>query len=89
MTLMKENIVRKIDGLGRLIIPKGIRARFEIYPEDELEFFIGYEGDDVYICLKKYKDVNKAEILAAELEGMGIELPEKLRKMLDAEEAET
>lgn len=86
MTLMKENITRKVDSLGRLIIPKSIRARFEIYPEDELEFFIGYEGDDIFICLKKHKDVNKAEILAAELEGMGIELPDKLKNLLNVKE---
>ena len=82
MNFLSENTTRKVDGLGRISIPKSIRDRFNIQPEDEVEFSIGYEGEKIYVCLSKKVNVDKAEIVAAELEGMGIEIPEALKKML-------
>lgn len=39
MVLTKENATRKIDSLGRVSIPKGMRDRFELNVNDEVEFF--------------------------------------------------
>lgn len=39
--------------------------------------------NQVYICMNKKNDASKAEILAAELDALGIEIPEKLMEMLD------
>ena len=50
-----------------------------------MEFSVCYEGDRIYICMNKRVDLNKMEILAAELEGMGFEVPEDLQKALKAE----
>lgn len=83
MTFINENTTRKVDGLGRVSIPKSLRDRFEIRPNDEIEFSVCHAGDRTYICMNKKNDANKAEIIAAELEAMGIEIPEKLMELLD------
>ena len=49
---MKDTgIVRRIDDMGRLVIPKEMRAKLNIQNGDEIEFFV--EGDRV--ILKKYQ----------------------------------
>lgn len=58
-------IVRRIDDLGRVVIPKEIRRQMGIREGDPLEFFT--ENDS--ICLKKYhpygeQDWNKAIAIA-------------------------
>lgn len=82
MTFLSENTTRKVDSLGRVSIPKSIRDRFEIKPNDEMEFSVCYQGSKIYICLNKREDFSKEEIIAAELEAMGYEVPEKLRERL-------
>lgn len=82
MTFMSENTVRKVDGLGRISIPKSLRDRFNINQNDEIEFSVCYDGDRTYICLNKKNDTTKAEIIAAELDALGIDIPEKLLDML-------
>lgn len=48
---MKEiGVVRKIDELGRIVIPKEIRNTFGITNGDSLEFYI----ENHHLCLKKY-----------------------------------
>ena len=83
MTLISENTSRKVDSLGRISIPKSIRDRFNIGANDEIEFSICHMDNQVYICMNKKNDATKAEILAAELDALGIEIPEKLMEMLD------
>ncbi|MBR1679725.1 MAG: AbrB/MazE/SpoVT family DNA-binding domain-containing protein [Bacilli bacterium] len=52
---MKEiGIVRKIDELGRIVIPKEIRNTLHIKNGDTLELFV----ENNLICLKKYSMVN-------------------------------
>ena len=82
MTIVSENTSRKIDGLGRISIPKSIRDRFQLNQNDEMEFSICYMDDMTYICLNRKNDTNKAEQLAAELDALGIEIPEKLLDMI-------
>ena len=45
-------IVRRIDDLGRVVIPKDIRRTIGIHEGEPLEIFI--EGKDT-VCLRKYK----------------------------------
>ena len=82
MTVVKENTTRKVDSLGRVSIPKSMRDRFNIKSNDEIEFSVCYMDNMTYICMNKKNDVNKAEILAAELDALGIEIPEQLADML-------
>lgn len=45
-------IVRKVDELGRIVIPKETRAQLTIKEGDSLEIFI--EEDEQHIILRKY-----------------------------------
>ncbi len=56
-------IIRRIDDLGRIVIPKEIRKNLRIKEGDNLEIFV--EGEEV--ILKKYSMMNKINDLAFEL----------------------
>ncbi|MBQ7915814.1 MAG: AbrB/MazE/SpoVT family DNA-binding domain-containing protein [Firmicutes bacterium] len=56
-------IVRQVDDLGRLVIPKEIRNTYDIAPGDNLEIFT--EGDT--IILRKYQP---ADIFTGEMEDL-------------------
>ncbi len=49
-------IVRRIDDLGRVVIPKEIRRTLRIRVGDPLEIFTGHDGDVVF---KKYSPVGE------------------------------
>jgi AbrB family looped-hinge helix DNA binding protein len=44
-------IVRRIDELGRVVIPKEIRKRLKIKDNEPLEIFV---SDDGAVCFKPY-----------------------------------
>ena len=48
--LKATGIVRKVDPLGRIVIPKGLRRDLRIKIEDPMEIMV----DDDYIYLRKY-----------------------------------
>ena len=77
--MIKENSTRKIDHLGRLSIPKGLRNRFEIEEGAEIEFFTM----DDYICLRKMGKENRYARLAREMRELGLEVPEELLVKLE------
>ena len=39
MQLVNENVSRKVDSLGRISIPKGLRDRLNMAPDAELRFY--------------------------------------------------
>ncbi len=47
----KKKIIRRLDKIGRIVIPKEIRKRFEIIEDDPIEIFV----DKDTIILKKYE----------------------------------
>ena len=49
-------IVRRIDDLGRVVIPKEIRRTLRIRESDPLEIFTDREGE---IILKKYSPIGE------------------------------
>lgn len=49
--MKSTGIVRKVDELGRIVIPKELRNTFDISEKDSLEIFV--DGD--MIVLKKYE----------------------------------
>ena len=51
-TIKTTGIVRRIDDLGRIVIPKEIRRAMQIYEGDPLEIFF---DTDHNIVLKKYR----------------------------------
>ena len=55
-------IVRRIDDLGRIVIPKEIRRTLRIREGDPLEIFTNREGE---IMLKKYSPIGELGEFAA------------------------
>lgn len=47
------NIVRRVDDIGRIIIPRDIRKQLNIEEEDPFEFWLDENNN---IVLKKYKN---------------------------------
>lgn len=82
MDLMRENTSRKVDALGRISIPKGMRDRLEIDTNEELEFFTMRFENDTYICMRKPSNENvlkaKYEKIASLMNEVGLEVPEEV-----------
>lgn len=49
--MKKTGIVRKLDHLGRFVLPMELRKSFDLKPQDSLEIYI----DDESIMLKPYR----------------------------------
>lgn len=56
-------IVRRIDDLGRVVIPKEIRRTLRIREGDPLEIFVDRDGE---VILKKYSPINELSTFAKE-----------------------
>ena len=56
-------IVRRIDDLGRIVVPKEIRRTLRIREGDPLEIFTGSDGE---VTLKKYSPINDLSEFALE-----------------------
>ena len=61
--MIETGLIRKIDGLGRLVIPKEIREKYNIKENDYLEFLVSNEG----FLIKKYSKLSNFQVLAQEL----------------------
>lgn len=53
--MQTTGIVRRIDDLGRIVIPKEIRSKFDIKNGENIEIFV----NDEMIGLKKYSELDK------------------------------
>lgn len=49
--MKSTGIVRKIDNLGRVVLPVELRRNFDINKDDPVEIYV----DENYIMLKKYQ----------------------------------
>lgn len=49
--MKSTGIIRRIDDLGRIVVPKEIRHRLDISEGDPLELFV---LDDEYVAFRKY-----------------------------------
>ena len=81
MELINENTTRKIDKLGRVSIPKGLRNRLRLEENDELEFYTLRDSGMDYICCAKAGydlEQRKYEMVADLLEELGVDIPEKV-----------
>lgn len=53
--MQTTGMIRRVDNLGRSVIPKEIRANLKIYPGDPLEIFLDeQEGEAVGVSFRKY-----------------------------------
>lgn len=71
----KLNLLRKVDSLGRIVIPKSVRNKMGIKENDELELaFV-----DGWLGMRKVRDEEDRKKVAREvLEEMGLEVPREL-----------
>lgn len=77
--LKPENTTRKVDSLGRITLPKGLRDRMFLATDDEVELFTMEKDGREYICLTKATIVDPKYLLAkAVLEEMGFNPPDEL-----------
>ncbi|NLV93556.1 MAG: AbrB/MazE/SpoVT family DNA-binding domain-containing protein [Candidatus Riflebacteria bacterium] len=53
-----RRIVRRVDDLGRIIIPREVRLTLNIREGDPLEVFVGNDGS---ITFKKFSPLNEEE----------------------------
>lgn len=60
------NIVRKIDELGRIVIPKEVRRKLKIRTNDFVEIFINNND----LCLKKHSKIKNLKHFAQDLTNM-------------------
>ena len=84
MQLINENTSRKIDSLGRISIPKGMRDRMQMPENTELNFYtlITDKGEQM-ICLAPASLRRDRFYVAAEvLDELGLDLPKELRAKL-------
>ena len=56
-------VVRRIDDLGRIVIPKEIRKVLRIKEGDPIEIFTGREGE---VILKKYSPIGELSEFASD-----------------------
>ena len=61
--MYEYGICRKIDGMGRLVIPKEIRDRYNIKENDYLEFYLIEDGFNI----KKHSKLGRVKQLTQEL----------------------
>ena len=81
--LINENLSRKIDSLGRVSIPSGLRSRFGYQAGDEVEFKTFNAAGQDYVALCKPNGIDpKYEITWETLKELGCEIPEALNNVV-------
>lgn len=77
--LKPENTTRKIDSLGRITLPKGLRDRMFLATDDEVELFTMEQDGREFICMTKVTNVDPKYLLAKSvLEELGFNCPDEL-----------
>ena len=71
-------VVRRIDDLGRIVIPKEIRRTLRIHDGESLEIFV----DNEIITLKKYSSLNElANVSKILVESINKEINKDIKKV--------
>lgn len=73
---------KKVDGTGRVTIPKVIRERMGIHEGDELEIFTtNFDGRN-FVCFGKTVENAKYKMAAEVLAELGLEVPSELKEKI-------
>lgn len=86
MILRPENVIKKVDDLGRITLPKSLRDRMYLNGKNnELEIFTMEVDGKMYICLSSPETDDNRLLAAAEVfDELGVELPLVLQERVDA-----
>ncbi len=83
MILQPENANKRIDNLGRITLPKGLRSRLYLETGTEMELYTMIVAGKHYICLTKADACDPRYYVAREvLEELDIEVPEQILRHL-------
>ena len=85
INIKPENCSKKLDSLGRITFPKGLRDRFFLTNGDELELYTMDYEDRSYILLTPSgsEEVRKANMAKEILEEFGLEIPIGLQEIIE------
>ena len=88
-TLRPENVIKTVDSLGRITLPKGLRDRMYINSENnELEIFLFFLDDRMYICLTSLDTIDSRLYAAPEIfKELDVPLPEEFQEKIREMEA--
>lgn len=88
--IIAENTTRKIDGLGRIGVPKGIRNRLRLDINQEMDFFTmrGEDGKDyvLFTPVVELSEAEKYERVVELMQSLDLEVPEEFLKKTIVEE---
>ena len=84
LSIMPMNVSRKIDTLGRVVIPKGIRATYKLNIGDEVYFSILNNDGQQYVGISKTnEDLVKYKIAMQVLLDLDLDVPEELAEKVE------
>lgn len=88
--LIPENVIRKLDPLGRITLPKGLRDRMYLSNDNaELEIFTAVIDGRQCICLSSPVDEVTRLLAAAEIFAeCGVELPGEMKQKIEEKKHE-
>lgn len=83
MNIVHENISRKVDSLGRVSIPSGLRSRYGLSAGDEVSFSTCTTPAADYILMSKDTGIDPKYVVATEvLADLGCEIPSQLQNIM-------
>ena len=84
LSIMPMNVSRKIDTLGRVVIPKGIRDTCKLNIGDEVYFSILNNDGQQYVGISKTnEDLVKYKIAMQVLLDLDLDVPEELAEKVE------
>ena len=84
LSIMPMNVSRKIDTLGRGVIPKGIRDTYKLNIGDEVYFSILNNDGQQYVGISKTnEDLVKYKIAMQVLLDLDLDVPEELAEKVE------
>ena len=84
LSIMPMNVSRKIDTLGRVVIPKGIRDTYKLNIGDEVYFSILNNDGQQYVGISKTnEDLVKYKIAMQVLLDLDLDVPEELAEKVE------
>ena len=84
LSIMPMNVSRKIDTLGRVVMPEGIRDTYKLNIGDEVYFSILNNDGQQYVGISKTnEDLVKYKIAMQVLLDLDLDVPEELAEKVE------